>query len=96
MNEQNFSICSVKPVHYELSLYELELGGGFTFQGTVKIQVEIKEPTREITLNALDIKVHEANVSLSEYGSSGRKFLADFFNPIEITPLGFIYKAMDE
>lgn len=96
MNEQKNSICSVKPVHYELSLYELELGGGFTFQGTVKIQVEIKEPTREITLNALDIKVHEANVSLSEYGPSGRKFLADFSNPIGITPLDFIYKAMDE
>ncbi len=40
----------------------------------MKIQVQIKEPTREITLNAIDIKVHEANVSLSEYGPSGRKF----------------------
>lgn len=40
----------------------------------MKIQVEIKEPTREITLNAIDIKVHEASVSLSEYGPSGREF----------------------
>ncbi|MCJ1345080.1 hypothetical protein MMC31_003285 [Peltigera leucophlebia] len=66
----------VKPIHYDLSIYELELGGGFTFQGTVKIQVEIKEPTREITLNAIDIKVHEANVSLSEYGPSGPRINA--------------------
>lgn len=65
--------CSVKPIHYDLSIYDLELGGGFTFQGTVKIQVQIKEPTREITLNAIDIKVHEADVALSEHGPSGRK-----------------------
>ena len=74
MKGKTNSICSVKPIHYDLSLYELELGGNFTFQGTVKIQVEIKEPTREITLNAIAIKVHEAYVSLSEYGPSGRKF----------------------
>lgn len=90
------NICSVKPIHYDLSLYELELGGGFTFQGTVKIQVEIKEPTSEITLNAIDIKVHAANVSLREYGPSGRKFLADLSNPTETIPLDFIYKVMDE
>ena len=74
MKEKTNSICSVKPIHYDLSLYELDLCGNFTFQGTVKIQVEIKEPTREITLNAIAIKVHEAYVSLSEYGPSGRKF----------------------
>lgn len=61
----------------------------------MKIQVEIKEPTREITLNAIDIKVHEANVSLSEYGPSGGKFfLADFFNPTETLALDFIYKVI--
>lgn len=61
----------------------------------MKIQVEIKEPTREITLNAIDIKVHEADVSLSEYGPSGRKFW-QILQSTEITLLNFFYKAMDE
>ena len=56
-------LCSVKPTHYELSLYDLELGGAFTFQGTVQITLNITSPTKEILLNAYQLKVNSASIS---------------------------------
>ena len=49
-------------MNYDLFLYDLELGGEFSFQGTVKIEADIKAPTKKITLNSIDIKVHSAEV----------------------------------
>ena len=56
-------ISSVKPVNYDLSLYDLELGGAFTFQGTVKISVNIKAPTKQILLNSYQLKVNSAQIT---------------------------------
>ncbi|MCJ1268639.1 hypothetical protein MMC22_008527 [Lobaria immixta] len=53
---------TVKPVNYDIFLYDLELGGEFRFQGMVKIEAEIKAPTAKITLNSIDIKIHSAEV----------------------------------
>lgn len=53
---------SIKPINYDLSLYDLELGGAFTFQGTVKIQIDIKSSIKRIILNAYQLKVNSADV----------------------------------
>ncbi|KAF7887067.1 uncharacterized protein EAF02_003714 [Botrytis sinoallii] len=56
---------SVKPSHYALSIYDIELGGAFSYQGTVRIDIKIVKPTKEITLNAFQLKLHEAEVSFT-------------------------------
>ena len=55
--------ASIKPINYEISLYDLELGGEYTFQGTVKIDVDIKKATNEIIINAHQLKLHRAEIS---------------------------------
>ncbi|KAH8691108.1 peptidase family M1-domain-containing protein [Talaromyces proteolyticus] len=59
----------LKPKHYDLSLFDLELGGSWSYRGTVKIETSIVRPTQEIVLNANDITVQEARV-LADNGSS--------------------------
>ena len=53
-------------MNYDIFLYDLELGGEFSFQGTVKIEAEIKAPTAKITLNSIGIKIHSAEVSCND------------------------------
>ena len=53
----------VMPVNYDITLYDLELGGAFTFQGTVKIEINVKKEIKEITLNAHQLKVKVAEIS---------------------------------
>ena len=59
----SLNLARIKPRRYDLSLYDLELGGAFTFQGTVRINVAITRPTKEILLNAHQLKVNSASVS---------------------------------
>ncbi|QSZ33763.1 hypothetical protein DSL72_005334 [Monilinia vaccinii-corymbosi] len=54
---------SAKPSHYALSIYDIELGGAFSYQGSVNIDIKIVKATKEITLNAYQLKIHEAEVS---------------------------------
>ncbi|KZF20641.1 putative aminopeptidase [Xylona heveae TC161] len=53
---------AVKPIHYAISLYDLELGGSFSYKGTVKIDTAIQKKTAEIVLNSLELKLHDAEV----------------------------------
>lgn len=53
---------NVKPVNYHISLYDLELGGGFSYQGTVTISSKIVASSKEITLNAHQLKIYSAEV----------------------------------
>ena len=53
---------SLKPTNYALSLHDLEFGGAFSYQGTVKIDVEIRKSTAEVVLNANQLRVHDAEV----------------------------------
>lgn len=57
---------SVKPVSYEISLYNLELSGSFSFQGTVKIKLKIKAASKQIILNAHQLSIHSAEISGTE------------------------------
>ena len=54
------------PVHYDISLYDLEFSGAFGFQGTVKIDVQLNKPTKEITLNAYQLQVHSAKIQTKD------------------------------
>jgi aminopeptidase N len=57
---------TVKPVHYDLSIYDIELGGAFSFQGTVKITVEVLKDTKSIVLNSHQLKIHESEVLIEQ------------------------------
>ncbi|XP_015519764.2 aminopeptidase N [Neodiprion lecontei] len=51
---------SVVPVFYRLELTPFIWEGNFTFNGEVKIVVNVTEDTRNITLHAVDMKIDEA------------------------------------
>jgi aminopeptidase N len=53
---------TVKPVHYDLSIYDIELGGAFSFQGTAKITVEVLKNMKSIVLNSHQLKIHDSEV----------------------------------
>ncbi|KAL8969316.1 MAG: hypothetical protein Q9197_004404 [Variospora fuerteventurae] len=53
----------VKPVNYDISLYDLELGGDYSYNGLVKIELQIKRPTRKIVVNAHQLKIRHVQLS---------------------------------
>jgi aminopeptidase N len=53
---------TVKPSNYAISLYDIELGGAFSYKGTVAITANIKKSTKSIILNSHQLKVHGAEV----------------------------------
>ena len=52
-------------MNYDISLLDLELGGDFSYQGIVKMEVQVKEATDKIVLNAHQLKVHSAEMTLN-------------------------------
>ncbi|KAL4737078.1 peptidase family M1-domain-containing protein [Aspergillus similis] len=52
----------VKPAHYDISLFDLQLGGSWSYKGIVNITSKVNSPTREVVLNAKEIEVHHAKV----------------------------------
>lgn len=56
------SRSSVKPSHYHLFLHDLELGGAFSYQGDLAIDLEIRKGTKDIVLNSNQIQIHEADI----------------------------------
>ncbi|KAG9712973.1 hypothetical protein KCU73_g16676, partial [Aureobasidium melanogenum] len=61
----------VKPSNYAISLFDLELGGSWTYQGKVDIDVEVKQETNEITLNTHQLKVQSAQISAEQGKTEG-------------------------
>lgn len=53
---------NVKPVNYDISLYDIELGGAYSYQGTVAISARILKGTKDIILNSHQLKIHSAEV----------------------------------
>ncbi|MCJ1394766.1 Aminopeptidase 2 mitochondrial [Xylographa bjoerkii] len=52
---------NVKPLHYDVTLEpDFEK---FTFEGKVVIDLDVKEETTSISLNALDIKIHSTTIT---------------------------------
>ncbi|KAH8820428.1 aminopeptidase-like protein [Xylogone sp. PMI_703] len=60
---------NVRPINYDLSLYDLELGGAFSYQGTVKVLAKITKASKTITLNSHQLQIHNAEVLLDHTNS---------------------------
>ncbi len=58
----------MKPAHYALSIHDIELGGAYSYQGTVKIDIAVKAPTKELVLNSHELKVNNAEVIFQHEG----------------------------
>jgi len=54
--------ASIKPKHYDISLFDLVFGEPWTYEGTVKIDVTISEPVQEVKLNSIDLKLFSAEI----------------------------------
>jgi aminopeptidase N len=46
-----------------LSLFDLELGDNWSYQGNVKIALDVKKSVKEIVLNANQLIIHSAELS---------------------------------
>ncbi|CAH2350240.1 alanine/arginine aminopeptidase [[Candida] railenensis] len=51
---------NVKPTHYDLTLEPLF--DSFTFDGEVAISLEVNETSNYVTLNSIEIEIHEASI----------------------------------
>jgi aminopeptidase N len=58
---------TIKPLNYDLSLYNLEFGGSWGYDGLVKIQAQVS-PTKEVVLNTKELRIISAHVM-----SNGKK-----------------------
>ncbi|KAI9751476.1 MAG: hypothetical protein M4579_006048 [Chaenotheca gracillima] len=67
--------AEVKPLHYAISLHDLELGGAFAYQGNVSIDIGIEKSTPRIVLNAEQLKLHSAKV-VTELSKTEQTFTA--------------------
>jgi aminopeptidase N len=56
---------SIKPVHYSISVFDLQWAPTWSYQGTVQIKLLIKEEVREIQINTLELDFSEAELLLS-------------------------------
>ncbi|KAG0648183.1 Aminopeptidase [Hyphodiscus hymeniophilus] len=66
---------NVRPVNYDISLFDLELGGSFSYRGTVAIELKISKTSKEISLNAHQLKIHGAELSV-EHTKTSQSFKA--------------------
>ncbi|EHK46514.1 hypothetical protein TRIATDRAFT_132566 [Trichoderma atroviride IMI 206040] len=72
MTDRDVLPDNIKPSHYVLSLRDLDFKA-WTYKGTVTIQSEIVKPTKEVVLNSLELKVHNAKV-LVDHTKSEQKW----------------------
>lgn len=54
--------ATLRPFHYELSIYVVEMGGRFTFHGTVRIHATVAHKCKEILLNTNELEILSAEV----------------------------------
>jgi aminopeptidase N len=52
----------VKPINYAISIFDIEMGGAFSYQGTVRIEIDIRKSVKDIVLNAHELKIKSAKV----------------------------------
>lgn len=55
------ALRSVKPVHYDLAIFDLDTKA-FTYNGSVKISLELKQKTDYILLNSKELKIAEGSI----------------------------------
>ncbi|KAI4227779.1 MAG: hypothetical protein L6R36_002132 [Xanthoria steineri] len=57
---------NIKPINYDLSLHHLELHRTFTYEGSVKIELQVKSPAKDIVVNAHELKIHHVHISAQD------------------------------
>jgi aminopeptidase N len=60
---------AIKPTNYDLSLYNLNFGGTWGYDGTVKITSKVHKDTQELVLNTKELEITGVDV-LDQQGSS--------------------------
>ena len=65
----------VRPKHYDIKLYDIELGGAFSFQGHVQIKLDVNSTTKEIVLNSHQLKCKTA--SIKDTNNDAKEILYD-------------------
>lgn len=63
---------SVKPNHYHVSLFDLQLGSSWAYNGVVKIAAKVNRPTSEIVLNVNEIEIKNALVTAEDGSQLGK------------------------
>lgn len=58
---------TIKPLNYDLSLFNLEFGGSWSYDGVVKIDSKIKQDTQELVVNIKELEIKGADV----FGENG-------------------------
>lgn len=53
----------VAPINYNIELWDLELGGAFSYQGSVTIDLNIRSPIKSIILNSHQLDIQSANIA---------------------------------
>ncbi|PKY03975.1 putative aminopeptidase [Aspergillus campestris IBT 28561] len=54
---------AVKPIHYHVSLYDLQLGSSWGYKGNLKITTKVAQPTKDIVLNSKEIEIQHAEIA---------------------------------
>ena len=52
----------IKPLNYNLSLFDLEFSGKWSYSGLIKIESKITEQTEEIVINTKELEIQSAEV----------------------------------
>ncbi|KAI5458169.1 peptidase family M1-domain-containing protein [Mariannaea sp. PMI_226] len=76
MDDRDVLPANVKPRHYNLSLKDLEFKN-WTYQGTVSIDSDIVEPTKEVVVNTLELKLSSAKVTVGDKSFDSTTFSYD-------------------
>ncbi|KAL8856418.1 MAG: hypothetical protein Q9178_006988 [Gyalolechia marmorata] len=62
--DRNVLSDNFKPSNYEIALHDLEFHDTFNYKGTVKIEVQVKYPAKEVVVNAHELKIHDVHISV--------------------------------
>lgn len=65
MPERNILPKNVKPLHYDIQIYDIDIKK-FTFNGKVSIDFAVVEATKQIQVNFKDMEIQEAKVTLEQ------------------------------
>ena len=78
----------MKPIHYVISLYDLEVNGAFNYQGAVSIDLKLSERASKLSLNATGLKLKSAGINdkkaaLINYDEGKQRAELDFLENID-------------
>jgi len=52
----------VRPLNYNLSLFDLEVGGEWSYSGVVKIDTAVRKASKEIVVNSKELEIKGASL----------------------------------